>query len=102
MSENRAEIQTQIYPLSGWRKVWSDYSESTLAVAALFVFSSILFIAIFAPFVSPTNPYEPSLFEIMWSTRSPNFLGSLSGSLTTRRTGFLVNLALMHVSQSGL
>ena len=30
MSENRAESQTQIYPLSGWQKVWSDYSESPL------------------------------------------------------------------------
>ena len=37
MSENRAESQTQIYPLSGWQKVWSDYSGSPLAVAALFV-----------------------------------------------------------------
>ena len=65
MSENRAKSQTQIYPLSGWQKVWSDYSESPLAVAALFVFSSILFIAIFAPFVSPTNPYDLATVDIM-------------------------------------
>ena len=78
MSENRA--QTQIYPLSGWRRVWSDYSESPLAVAALFVFSSILFIAIFAPFVSPTNPYDLATVDIMNSRLPPgseDFVGNL-------------------------
>ena len=70
----------QASSLSGWRKLWSDYSESPLAVAALFVFATILFIAIFAPFVSPTDPYDLATVDIMNSRLAPgseDFAGNL-------------------------
>ena len=63
MAQETAEVQPQSYPSSGWRKFWADYSESPLAVVALLVFGAILFIAIFAPFVSPTNPYDLATVE---------------------------------------
>ena len=38
---------------------------------ALLVFGAILFIAIFAPFVSPTNPYDLATVDIMNSRLAP-------------------------------
>ena len=56
---------------SGWRKFWSDFSESRTAVAALGVFLVILFIALFAPLISPTNPYDLSTVDILDSRLPP-------------------------------
>ena len=58
-------------PASGFKKFWSDYSESPLSVAALIVFLIILFIAIFAPLISPTNPYDLASVDIMNSRLPP-------------------------------
>ena len=71
MAKETAKAQPQSYPSSGWRKFWADYSESPLAVVALLVFGAILFIAIFAPFVSPTNPYDLATVDIMNSRLAP-------------------------------
>ena len=60
-----------IVPASGWQKFWSDFSESPTAVGALFVFLVILFIAIFAPFISPYNPYDLATVDIMNSRLKP-------------------------------
>ena len=65
MAQQTATAQPQSHPSSGWRKFWADYSESPLAVVALLVFGAILFIAIFAPFVSPTNPYDLATVSIL-------------------------------------
>ena len=71
MAEATVTAHSQAYPSSGWRKFWADYSESPLAVLALFVFGAILFIAVFAPFVSPTNPYDLATVDIMNSRLAP-------------------------------
>ena len=58
-------------PASGWRKFWSDFSESPTAVVALIVFVAILFIAVFAPVISPTDPYDLASVDIMNSRLAP-------------------------------
>ena len=63
--------QAPAVPASGIKKFWADFSESRLAVFALAVFSTILFIAIFAPWISPTNPYDLSSVDIMNSRLPP-------------------------------
>ena len=40
-----------------FRRFLSDYFESRVAVGSLFVLGVIIFIALFAPIISPTNPY---------------------------------------------
>ena len=80
MAEETVTAQPQAYPSSGWRKFWADYSDSPLAVVALLVFGAILFIAIFAPFVSPTNPYDLTTVDIMNSRLPPgseDFAGNI-------------------------
>ena len=80
MAEETVTAQSQAHPSSGWRKFWADYSDSPLAVVALLIFGAILFIAIFAPFVSPTNPYDLATVDIMNSRLPPgseDFVGNI-------------------------
>ena len=80
MAEETLTAQSQAYPSSGWRKFWADYSDSPLTVVALLIFGAILFIAIFAPFVSPTNPYDLATVDIMNSRLPPgseDFVGNI-------------------------
>ena len=49
----------------------SDFTESKLAVAGFFVFLCILFIAVFAPWLSPTNPYDLASVDILDSRLAP-------------------------------
>ena len=71
MSQGKTADQSGAVPVSGLQKIWSDYSESPLAVTALIIFVAILFIAIFAPLVSPTNPYDLATVDIMNSRLPP-------------------------------
>ena len=66
-----SQTQNASLPASGLRKFWSDFSESPTAVIALFVFFLILFIAIFAPWVSPSDPYDLTSVDIMNSRLPP-------------------------------
>ena len=50
---------------------WRDFSTNKVAVVALVVFSLILFVAIFAPLVSPTAPYDLNTVSIMNSSLPP-------------------------------
>jgi len=53
----------------------SDYRESKPAVAAFIVFSALVFIAIFAPLISPQNPYDLGEIDIMDSRLPPGAVG---------------------------
>jgi len=66
-----AKPQATAVPASGLKKFWADFSESRLALFALAVFSTILFIALFAPWISPTNPYDLGSVDIMNSRLPP-------------------------------
>ena len=55
-------------PLTGespLRRFWSEFCESKLALAGFFAFLAILFIALFANWISPTDPYDLAKLDIM-------------------------------------
>ena len=49
-----------------------DFSSNKVALVAFFIFLLILFVAIFAPLVSPTDPYDLNTVSIM-NSRLPPF-----------------------------
>jgi len=49
----------------------SDYFESKVATVAFVVLLGIIFIAVFAPFISPTDPYDLAVVSIMDSRLPP-------------------------------
>ena len=63
-----------------WKNFWRDFSVNKIAVFALFVFLSILFVAIFAPLVSPTDPYDLNSVSIM-NSRMPPMSKDFAGNL---------------------
>ncbi len=54
-----------------FRRFLSDFFESRVATAAIAVFGGILFIAIFAPWISPQNPYDLMVVDVMDSRMRP-------------------------------
>ncbi len=67
-----ATVQTPL------RRFLSDFFESKVATAAVAVFAIILFIAIFAPWISPQNPYDLMVVDVM-DSRMPPGEKSLTG-----------------------
>ena len=57
------------------RRFVSDYFESKVAVAASIVLGVIIFIAIFAPFISPQNPYDLGVIDILDGRLAPGAEG---------------------------
>lgn len=55
---------------------WSEFRENWIAVAALGVVVIIVFIAIFAPFISPQDPYDLATLSLMDARRPPGHIGS--------------------------
>jgi len=53
----------------------SEFAESRIAVLGLIVFSLIAFIAIFAPWLSPQNPYDLAQLDIMDGRMEPGTVG---------------------------
>jgi len=46
-------------------RLWSDYSESKVAVGALLVLVAIIVAAIMAPFITPQNPYDLAQVDVL-------------------------------------
>ncbi|MFQ5828416.1 MAG: ABC transporter permease [Candidatus Methylomirabilia bacterium] len=64
---------------TGLERFVSDFRESKVAVGALLVFTAILFVAIFAPLISPQNPYDLAEIDIL-DGRLPPGSESMSGA----------------------
>ena len=60
------------------RRFISDFTDNKVAVGALFVFLVIIFVAIFCPFISPQDPYDLAVIDILDTVR-----GSGSGAPIT-------------------
>ena len=58
-----------------------DYAEDRWAVVAFGVASAVLFVAVFAPLISPTNPYDLASLSIL-DNRQPPGSSSLRGGVT--------------------
>ncbi len=80
-TETIAELSTEAAPEveTKLRRFLSDFRENKVAVAAFVVFSVIVFIAIFAPLISPQNPYDLAEIDIM-DGRLPPKSESMSGT----------------------
>ena len=56
---------TEITVETPFQRFLSDYMENKIAVASLVVLCVIIFVAVFAPFISPTNPFDLGVVSIM-------------------------------------
>ena len=54
-----------------FQRFLSEFCESKIAVVAFFVFLAILFVALFAPWISPQNPYDLGEIDIMDGRLAP-------------------------------
>jgi len=58
-------------PDTPFRRFLTDFAESHIAMAGFIVISIIALLAIFAPWIAPTNPYDLATVSIMDSRLSP-------------------------------
>ena len=54
-----------------FRRFLTDYCESPLAIVAFFVTVTVLFIALFSPWISPTDPYDLKTLSILENLLPP-------------------------------
>ena len=66
-----AEQTVAVKAESPFRRFVSDFCESKVAILGFFGFVVILFIAIFAPWISPTNPYDLATVDVLDSRLAP-------------------------------
>ena len=64
-----------------FRRFIADFCDSHLAVGGFFVFLAILIVAVFAPLISPQDPYDLALLDIL-DAREPPGTRSISGHMT--------------------
>ena len=57
-------------------RFWAEFRENRFAVAALVVVVLTVLLAIFAPLVSPQDPYDMTGLSLMDARRPPGFVGS--------------------------
>jgi len=58
------------------RRFWAEFSENKIAVVALIVVAALILLAVFAPLVSPQNPYDLANLSLRDARRPPGFVGS--------------------------
>jgi peptide/nickel transport system permease protein len=63
-----------------WRRGWSEFAESRVAVGALVLVALLVAVALAAPWVAPQNPYDLSQLSIM-DNRLPPLSRGLAGQL---------------------
>lgn len=80
-SEHAARPSAIVQPVvdqTPFRRFLSDFFASKVATAAVAMFAVILFIAIFAPWISPQDPYDLMVVDVM-DSRLPPGEQSLNG-----------------------
>ena len=55
---------------------WREFAQSKVALVALLVIVAVVFIAIFAPWISPQNPYDLARLDLFDSRLPPGTVGS--------------------------
>jgi peptide/nickel transport system permease protein len=60
-----------VYTESPFRRAITDFAESRLSVGALIIFAGVVAIAVFAPWISPQNPYDLGQIDIMDASLPP-------------------------------
>ena len=57
-------------------RFWSEFKDNNVAVIALALVLILAILAIFAPFISPQNPYDLANLSLLDSRRPPGFIGT--------------------------
>jgi peptide/nickel transport system permease protein len=57
-------------------RIWDEFRENRVAVAALVVVTAIALIALLAPLIAPQNPYDLAKLVLMDARRPPGYVGS--------------------------
>jgi len=73
---NTATAQTKQIDAAPWRQFMRDFFASRLATSGFAVLLLLLFIALFAPLISPQNPYDLATLDVLDSRLAPNALSS--------------------------
>lgn len=63
-------------PTTPFGRFWAEFRESSVAVVALTVVALMAGLALFAPLVSPQNPYDLGGLSLLDARRPPGFVGS--------------------------
>lgn len=62
--------------ISPWRDLWWRFCEDRVALFAFGVVVALVMMALFAPLISPQNPYDLSGLSLRDARRPPGFVGS--------------------------
>lgn len=62
--------------LAAMRSFWSEFSENRVAAGALVVVVVIVLAAVFAPLVTPQDPYDLANLSLIDARRPPSYVGS--------------------------
>lgn len=62
--------------MTPFARFWTEFRENRIALVALVVVVLTVLLAIFAPLVSPQNPYDMTGLSLMDARRPPGFVGS--------------------------
>jgi peptide/nickel transport system permease protein len=57
-------------------RIWDEFRENRVAVAALAVVLAIALVALLAPLIAPQNPYDLAKLVLMDARRPPGYVGS--------------------------
>jgi peptide/nickel transport system permease protein len=57
-------------------RIWDEFRENRIAVAALAVVIAIALVALLAPLIAPQNPYDLAKLVLMDARRPPGYIGS--------------------------
>jgi peptide/nickel transport system permease protein len=57
-------------------RIWAEFRENRIAVAALAVVIAIALVALLAPLIAPQNPYDLAKLVLMDARRPPGYIGS--------------------------
>lgn len=64
-------ISVQLVDETPWRQFVRDFMQSRIAVCGLALLVMVLFLALFAPWIAPQNPYDLSKLDLMDSKLAP-------------------------------
>jgi len=73
-------LSAQLVEETPWRQFVRDFMESRLALFGLVLLVLVLFLALFAPWIAPQNPYDLAKLDLMDSKLAPGS-ESMTGSL---------------------
>ena len=78
-STNLKESLKTVKLATPFRRLMSDYRESKIAMVALTVLSLVIVMAVFAPLITPQNPYDLKQLDVMDSKLPPGETSMMAG-----------------------